>query len=185
GAEEGIAATAPAGKCEDQIGQSGRPRSANHRRRDDRSDRPERARGDQSAGGEMRRGLTLIVMICMLGCRAPQSKLATPAEAIASKTDLWGEAALKQPGGPSYEFFEKLLPPLRYVDADFRHYPINLSAPAATVKGRLVSNGSAINARARQPNWNNESGTPVRILVGPRRRLFGENLARLDGPHYL
>src|SRR5439155_9690074 len=109
----------------------------------------------------------------------------TPAEASASKTDLWGEAALKQPGGASYEFFEKLLPPLRYVDADFVHYPINLSAPGATVKGRLVSNGSAINARARQPNWNNENGTPVRILVGKKREPFGDDLAHLDGPHYL
>ena len=133
----------------------------------------------------MKRGLALIAVIVLFGCSAPESKLASPAQVIASKIDLWGEAALKQPGGPSYQFFEKLLPPLRYVDADFVHYPINLSAPGAMVKGRLVSNGSAINARARQPNWNNETGTPVRILVGSRRKPFGEDLARLDGPHCL
>jgi hypothetical protein len=129
------------------------------------------------------RGALVLSLIFLAGCQ--QTKLATPEQVIASKTDLWGEAALKQPGGPSYAFFEKLLPPLRYVDADFRYYPINLSAPGAIVKGRLVSNGSAINARAHQPNWNNESGTPVHILIGPRRVAFGSNLSKLDGPHYL
>src|SRR5207244_2759769 len=42
----------------------------------------------------------------------------------ASRQDVWGEAAVQQPGGPSYEFFRDLLPPLRYVNTDFRHYPI-------------------------------------------------------------
>src|SRR4051812_46246153 len=106
----------------------------------------------------------------------------TTREVIDSKIDLWGEAALKQPGGPSYEFFEKLLPPLRYVDADFVHYPIVLSAPASVVKARLVSNGSAINALARQPNWEHEQGMPVQIRVGPTREYFGEDLSRLSGP---
>ena len=50
---------------------------------------------------------------------ARDDQLATLQEVIDSKLDLWG-AALKEPGGPSYAFFEKLLPPLRYVDADFR-----------------------------------------------------------------
>ena len=62
------------------------------------------------------------------GCasRTSQSteRLATTQEAIGSRVDLWGEAALREPDGPSYEFFEKLLPPIRYVDADFRHYPV-------------------------------------------------------------
>jgi hypothetical protein len=96
---------------------------------------------------------------------------------------LWGELALKQPGGPSYGFFEKLLPPLRYVDACFHEYPIVLSAPGAPVKGRLVSNGSMINALARQPAWVTETGTPVRVYLGPRRILFGSESAHLDGPH--
>jgi hypothetical protein len=63
---------------------------------------------------------------------------------------VWGEAALRQPGGPSYEFFKDLLPPLRYVNTTFRHYPIVLSAPKARTKAWWVSNGSAINARANQ-----------------------------------
>src|SRR5215208_3242548 len=116
-------------------------------------------------------------------CLSSTSRTESVNEVLQSNVDIWGEAALRQPGGPTYEFFEKLLPPLRYVDADFRHYPIVLSAPASPVKARLVSNGSAINARARQPNWNNENGTPVHILVGPRRAPFGADLAKLDGPH--
>ena len=44
-------------------------------------------------------------------------------EAVHAKRDLWGEAAMKQPNGPSYEFFEKLLPPPRYVNADFHFDP--------------------------------------------------------------
>jgi hypothetical protein len=39
--------------------------------------------------------------------------LPTPAAAAAAKADVWGELALKQSGGPSYAFFEKLVPPLR------------------------------------------------------------------------
>ena len=54
-------------------------------------------------------------------------------EVLASRRDLWGEAAMAQPNGPSYEFFARLLPPLRYVHADFRDYPIVLSAPNAKV----------------------------------------------------
>ena len=30
-----------------------------------------------------------------------------------SREDVWGEAALRAPGGPSYEFFRDLLPPDR------------------------------------------------------------------------
>jgi hypothetical protein len=133
----------------------------------------------------------LILGFVALGCaHAPsprpsaegRGRNATPAEVIASKVDLWGEAALKRPDGPSYEFFEKLVPPLRYVDADFRCYPIVLSAPGAAIKGRLVSDGSAINALARQPNWRNETGVPVHVLVGRNRNAFGGDLARLTGP---
>lgn len=105
-------------------------------------------------------------------------------EAISARHDLWGEAALRQPGGPSYEFFAKLLPPLRYVDAPFRHYPIVLSAPGSTGKARLVSNGSALNALARQPNWRGEAGVPVTFRVGREGETFGEDLGRLDGPRY-
>ncbi len=123
----------------------------------------------------------LVVALC--GCAT--KKPATPQQAIASTADLWGDGALRQPGGPSYEFFEKLIPPLRYVEADFGCYPIVLSAPGAIVKGRLVSDGSAINALAREPGWQNEQGIPVHVRIGNRRVPFGSNLAKLIGPHYL
>src|SRR5262245_31329026 len=51
---------------------------------------------------------------------------ATRAAMMAARTDVWAEAAIRQPGGPSYEFFRDLLPPLRYVNTAFRHYPIVL-----------------------------------------------------------
>src|SRR5690349_16533990 len=130
----------------------------------------------------MRRWAVLMVLAGVAG--SVRAAGPAPEEVIAAKTDLWGEAALRQPGGPSYEFFAGLLPPLRYVDADFRHYPIVLSAPGAPVKARLVSNGSAVNALARQPNWKTEAGTPVHVRVGPDRTSFGTDLTHLDGPHY-
>ena len=109
---------------------------------------------------------------------------ATMEEVIASPQDLWGEASLKQPGGPSYEFFEPLLPPLRYCDAPFRHYPITLSAPGAPVKARYISNGSMVNALARQPSWVGEIGTPVTFRVTRDLAVYGEDLSKLDGPRY-
>ncbi len=73
-------------------------------------------------------------------------KVPTLDEVIMSQTDLWGDLAMKQKNGPSYEFFEKLLPPLRYVNAAFHEYPVVLSAPCNLQKARFVSNGSAVNA---------------------------------------
>lgn len=129
--------------------------------------------------------ITALLMLGLSACRAPHPSRITPEQAIASKIDLWGEAALKQPRGPTYAYFEKLLPPLRYVDADFRHYPIVMSAPGSLVKGRLVSNGSSINALARQPNWLNEQGIPAHVLVGASREAFGSDFTQLDGPRYV
>jgi hypothetical protein len=136
----------------------------------------------------MRLLLPLLVGV-LAGCATRPSHEHPPAipgdsitAVIEAKRDLWGDAALKQGGGPSYEFFEKLLPPLRYVDADFKCYPIMMSAPGAPVKGRLVSDGSSINALARQPNWTNERGLPVRVLVGREREAFGKELAKVEGP---
>lgn len=112
------------------------------------------------------------------------STLPTPQAMASAKTDVWGEAALKQSGGPSYEFFRDLLPPLRYVNTEFRHYPIVLSAPGAAIKSRWVSNGSAINARAnKKPMWK-EAGFPVQFHVGEQAELFGHDLERLDGPRF-
>ena len=90
---------------------------------------------------------------------------------------------MQQSNGPTYEFFEKLLPPLRYVNAAFRHYPIVLSAPGGAVKARLVSNGSAVNALAKLNTWK-ETGIPVTFLVGSHGEVFGNDFRRLTGPHF-
>lgn len=112
-----------------------------------------------------------------------QPGLASLEDAVAAKEDLWGEAALRQANGPSYEFFKSLLPPLHYVNTDFRHYPIVLTAPMARKKSRLVANGSAINARANTSAWN-EPGMPVLFRVGNDEMAFGELPQQLDGPKY-
>jgi hypothetical protein len=105
-------------------------------------------------------------------------------EMIDARTDVWGETARRQPNGPSYEFFADLLPPLRWVNTEFRHYPIVLSAPRAPHKPRLVSNGSSINPRANKPPMWHEQGSPVHFRVGEAREPFGEYLSELEGPRY-
>ena len=102
-------------------------------------------------------------------------------KAFASREDVWGEAAMRQPNGPGYEFFEKLLPPPRYVNADFTYYPIVLSAPNAKVKARLISNGSGINLRGGARSWK-DMGTPVTFRVGPDELVFGSVRERLSEP---
>lgn len=116
---------------------------------------------------------------------ADPPKLPTPQEMAAARTDVWGEAARKHPDGPSFEFFKDLLPPLRYVNTAFKHYPIVLSAPGAPVKARWVSNGSGINLKADKPPMWKEAGTPVAFLVGDRAEPFGATVEQLDGPRYL
>src|SRR3954469_20050105 len=69
----------------------------------------------------------------------------TPQQIIESKTDILGEAALREPGGPNYEFFEKVLPPLRYVDSLYKQYPIVLAAPRSLVKSKVLSTGGIVN----------------------------------------
>ncbi len=105
-------------------------------------------------------------------------------EMLDSKTDVWGEAAIRQPNGPSYEFLKDLLPPLRYCNAGFKHYPIVLSAPGATNKARLVSNGSAINASAIVRHVWRDAGIPVTFAVGDDKEVFGSKLKKLNGPRY-
>jgi len=95
-------------------------------------------------------------------------------EVIASKVDLWGEAALRHPGGPTYDFFARLLPPLRYVDADFLHYPIVLSAPA----------------RRRRPGWSATAAPstpwhgspPGRTRPAPRSTFVSARIASRSVP---
>ncbi len=122
----------------------------------------------------------------VLGTPATAADFPTTSVAmLATRTDVWAEAAIRQPGGPSYEFFRDLLPPLRYVNTAFRHYPIVLSGLKAPVKARWVSNGSAINPRAEKPPMWKEAGVPVHFFVGDKPESFGDDLGRLDGPRYL
>jgi hypothetical protein len=133
-------------------------------------------------------------LFCIAGCARPSPKessaevshtradrIPTPAEAEAAQKDVWGLAAMSQRNGASYEFFERLLPPLRYVNADFRYYPLLLSAPNAPVKARLISNGSGINLRGGARSWF-DIGTPVTFRVGPDQFLFGGIRERVSQP---
>jgi hypothetical protein len=119
-----------------------------------------------------------------LSASRPVDKLATLQEMVDALTDVWGDAAMRQPDGASYEFFKDLLPPLRWVNTEFRYYPIVLSAPRAPQKTRLVSNGSAVNAKANKPPMWHEQGVPVTFYVGDSAEAFGADLARLETPAY-
>ena len=128
--------------------------------------------------------LLRVATIFILGFTAiapAQTNLPSLDDVLKAKQDLWGEAAMRQPNGASYEFFEKLLPPPRYVNADFHYYPIVLSAPNATVKARLISNGSGVNLRGGARGWN-DIGTPVIFRVGPDEFRFGDIRERLREP---
>ena len=107
--------------------------------------------------------------------------LPTLSEVVNAKLDLWGEASMSQPNGPSYEFFRDLLPPPRYVHADYRYYPIVLSAPQSLSKASLISNGSGINLRGGARSWK-DNGIPVTIRVGPDEFLFGGLRDRVSEP---
>src|SRR5687768_1407056 len=117
--------------------------------------------------------IAVAVYSFMLGAAATRTAGQSIDEVLTSGPDLWGETALRQPDGPTYDYFARLLPPLRYVEAPFRVYPIVLGAPAAPTKVRLLGNGSALNALARQPNWRGETGTPLTVRVGRQNNLFG------------
>ena len=86
--------------------------------------------------------ITAVILATAVAAAPPG--VATLDEALAAKEDVWGLAAMQQSNGPSYEFFADLLPPLRYVNARFRYYPIVLGAPGSARKARLVSDGSAM-----------------------------------------
>ena len=128
----------------------------------------------------------VVAAVLLYGAMAPPESFPTTREAMAAtREDVWAEAAIKAPSGPSYEFFKDVLPPLRYVDAEFRHYPIVLSAPRGAVKARWVSNGSGVNLRANKPPMWKEAGTPVAFFVGEKGEPFGADIGRLDGPRYV
>lgn len=129
----------------------------------------------------LRAGLFVGLVFASAAPLRSQEKLPSLDEVVKAKLDLWGEAAMRQPNGPSCEFFENLLPPPRYVNADFHYYPIVLSAPNAKVKARLISNGSGINLRGGARSWN-DNGTPVTFRVGPDEFVFGSLRDRLTHP---
>ncbi len=142
-----------------------------------------------SAYSRLHVGLVLLSSL-MVGAGDDSRMEATPttlpdvASMAGAKRDVWGDAAIHQGAEPSYVFFRDLLPPLRYVNTAFRHYPVVLSAPAESVKARWISNGSAVNARAdKKPMWK-EAGFPVHFLVGAPAEPFGAEVSRLDGPAY-
>lgn len=112
---------------------------------------------------------------------ASTTSLPSLEEALRSKLDVWGEAAMAQPNGASHEFFAPLLPPPRYVNADFRYYPMVLGTPNAKVKARLISNGSGLNLNGGARSWN-DVGTPARFRVGPDEFLFGTLRERTSEP---
>ena len=117
-------------------------------------------------------------------------------QAIKSKLDVWGEAAMAQPNGANYEFIAPLMPPPRYVNADFHRiepHPgilptsaakrfVRDNDPESKPKARLsLSNGSGLNLRAGASGWD-EVGTPVKFRVGARHILFGSLADRVSEP---
>lgn len=114
-------------------------------------------------------------------CSGQKIKQRSLEEVLSSERDIWAEDAIAQPNGASYEFLAPLLPPPRYVNADFHYYPIVLSAPGSAVKARLISNGSGINLKGGVRSWR-DVGTPVKFRVGPDEFLFGSLPDRLGEP---
>jgi hypothetical protein len=130
----------------------------------------------------------VIAAVALLSWHSPMAAQSTAQESapslthvVAASRDVWGELAMQQPNGASYEFFEPLLAPPRYVHADFRYYPLVLSAPRATTKARLISNGSGVNLRGGSRSWK-EVGTPVVFRVGPDEFRFGDLRDRVSHP---
>src|SRR5262245_64156306 len=146
--------------------------------------------GDLSMNSVIRRNLVrrVVLSLCVfsgsggaLTAGPPPSAIPSLVEVVAPGRDVWGELAMRQPNGASYEFFEPLLPPPRYVHADFRYYPLVLSAPGAAVKARLISDGSGVNLRGGARSWK-DVGTPVVFRVGPDEFRFGGLRDRLSLP---
>jgi hypothetical protein len=129
----------------------------------------------------MSRALLLGLCACAQVVLGADPALPKLEEVVAARRDLWGEAAMGRPNGASYEFFEKLLPPPRYVKGDFRYYPLVLTAPRARVKARLISNGSGVNLRGGTRSWH-DVGIPMTFRVGPDELRFGDLADRLSDP---
>ena len=100
----------------------------------------------------------------------PPGAIPPLAEVVTAKQDVWGELAMRQPNGASYEFFEPLLPPPRYVHADYRYYPLVLSAevhrpryPAGCRGGRGYRPAAELNADFHRAQFGDNRHCP-----GPR-----------------
>ena len=88
-----------------------------------------------------RSALLVPVPSAVAGDEPSRRGLPARAQMAESLQDVWGEAATELPGGPSFQAFRDLLPPLRYTNTQFRDYPIVLSAPWRAAKARWISNG--------------------------------------------
>lgn len=106
-------------------------------------------------------------------------------EIVASKRDAISDYAISLPGGPTYESLLPLMPPVRWVYSNFRHYPVLLSAPGAVVKGRIASNGSALNPLANNPPTWKENGRELQLTIGQENEIFGSNLEKLTEVRWL
>ena len=136
-----------------------------------------------------RSGIRLAGSMLWLAAAMPvlaQSTRPNVQDALSATTDLWGEQAMRDPNGPSYEYFEKLLPPLRYVDCAFKHYPIALAAPRGANKARFVSNGSGVNlpTELKTKAWY-DYPVGLAFSVGESNETYGSDLSRLQGPTFL
>ena len=52
------------------------------------------------------------------------------------------------------------------------------------MKGKITSNGGIINPLARHYQWIGEAGIPWHVTLGPKHLPFGDDLAKLNGPHF-
>jgi hypothetical protein len=116
--------------------------------------------------GRTQAALVAIVATSIQASATAQS--ASLEEVLGSERDLWGEAARRQPDGPSFEAFADLLPPLRYVNAAFREAPLVLSDPLGGPKVRLAGDGSGLLQRAELATWHDVEAPPVGFLVMDR-----------------
>lgn len=96
--------------------------------------------------------------------QAADDRLPTLEEVLASPRDLWGDASRCVPGGPSYDFFARLLPPLRFVNTEFHEYPIVLGTEGSPIDARFVIDGSGVNLMATTGTWNDVGRVPVSFL---------------------
>ena len=115
---------------------------------------------------------------------ASRRGLPGPEEVIASECRPLGRGGPPPARRPHLRLLRRPAPAPALRGRRLPALPHRPQRPGSPVKARLVSNGSAINALARQPNWKNEAGIPVHVRVGRDREPFGADLARLDGPRY-